>query len=247
MPKILPSQVVAAIDSMFGPSRNELDERRVTYVYRAEVHALLALLDEVPRELIDLPATSYLELMRCRAALATALVRWNAGNEMNAALDVGGRDAVERIRRLMKECRDEVPPPQPELPFISDADIRLGIEDRIRAAWTDFGANEWMGSTVFAASALEALLLWALKRNSQARRHKRPLDELHLADLIQLAADNRIVDATAQQQALLAKDARNLIHPGKALRSGQECNKATSLTALAAVYRVIDQLKAPNL
>jgi hypothetical protein len=29
---------------------------------------------------------------------------------------------VERIRRLMKQCHDELPPTEPDLPFISDAD-----------------------------------------------------------------------------------------------------------------------------
>ena len=180
MSKVLPSQLVEAIDSLFGANRKELDGRAVTHVYRAEVHALLALLDEVPRELIDLPTVEYLEFTRCRAVLATSLVRWNLG-DIAPARDVGGRDAVERIRRLMKRCNDELPHAEPELPFISDADIRLGIEDRIHAAWTDFNAREWMGTTVFAGAALEALLLWALKRVKLAETPKRPLDELHLA------------------------------------------------------------------
>ena len=47
----------------------------------------------------------------------------------------------------MKRCNDELPHAEPELPFISNADIRLGIEDRIHAAWTDFNAREWMGTT----------------------------------------------------------------------------------------------------
>src|ERR1700694_3336247 len=148
--RVLPPQVVEAIDSLFGPNRGELDGRAITHVYRAEVHALLALLDEVPRELVDLRSSEYLEFTRCRAVLATSLARWNLG-DITPARDVGGKDAVERIRRLMKQCQDELPPAEPELPFISDADIRLGIEDRIQAAWTDFNAREWMGSTVFAA------------------------------------------------------------------------------------------------
>ena len=60
---------------------------------------------------------------------------------------------------------------------------------------------------------------------------------------ISLAFANGVIDAATEKQAGLAKDARNLVHPGKALRSGEACNKATALTALAAVYRVIDQLK----
>ena len=245
MPKILPSHVVTAIDSMFGPTRNELDSRAVTHVYRAEVHALLALLDEVPRELIDLSSVDYLEFSRCRSVLATSAVRWNVG-DMLPARDVGGKDAVERIRRLMRQCHDELPPVEPELPFIADIDIRLGIEDRIRAAWTDFNAREWMGATVFAGAALEALLLWALKQVSLRPTPKKRLDELHLADLIRLATENGVIDAACEQQASLARDARNLVHPGKALRSGGSCNKTTALTGLTAVYRVIDRLKATH-
>lgn len=242
MPKVLPSQIISAIDGMFGPSRSEIDSGVVTNVYRAEVHALLSLLDEVPAELIDLASTDYLEFSRCRAVLTTSLALWNIG-DTRPARDVGGRDAVERIRRLMKQCHDELPPPKPELPFIADTDVRLGIEDRIRAAWTDFHAHEWMGATVFAGAVLEALLLWALKQVTLSSAPKRPLDQLHLAELISLATSNGVIDAATEQQAGLAKDARNLIHPGRALRSGEACNKATALAALAAVYRLIDQLK----
>ena len=243
MPKVVPSQVVEAIDSLFGANRSELDGRAVTHVYRAEVHALLALLDEVPRELIDLGSVEYLEFTRCSAVLATSLVRWNLG-DIAPARDVGGKDAVERIRRLMKQCHDELPSAKPELPFISDPDIRLGIEDRIHAAWTDFNAREWMGATVFAGAALEALLLWALTHTKLSETARRPPDELQLADLIRLAVKNRVIDEACGRQAALAKDARNLIHPGRALRSGEACNKTTALTALTAVYRLIDELKS---
>jgi len=173
--------------------------------------------------------------------LSTSLALWNGGDG-RPARDVGGKDPVERIRRLMKQCHDELPSPEPELPFIVDDDIRFGIEDRIRAAWTDFNAREWMGATVFAGAALEALLLWALKQRPLANMPKRPLDQLHLTDLISLAASNDLIDTGTEQQAGLAKDARNLVHPGRAL-SGDACNKATALAALAAVYRLIEQLK----
>lgn len=242
MPKVLPSQVFEAIDSLFGPNRNELNSGAVTIVYRTEVHTLLALLDDVPRELIDLGPVDYLEFTRCRAALATSLAQWNFG-DITPAKNVGARDPVERIRRLLKQCHDELPQDEPEVAFISDIDVRLGIEDRLHAAWTDFSSREWMGATVFAGAALEALLLWALKSASLSDIPKRPLDELHLVDLIRLAVANGVIDEPSARQAALAKDARNLIHPGKALRSGEYCNKATALTALAAVYRVIDELR----
>jgi hypothetical protein len=100
-----------------------------------------------------------------------------------------------------------------------------------------------MGATVLAGAALEALLLWALKRVTLAKVAKRSLEELHLADLIDLAVTNAVIGEACARQAGLARDARNLIHPGRALRSGDSCNKTTALTAVTAVYRVIDDLK----
>jgi len=226
MLKIVPSQIVEAIDEYFGPSRQELDEQAVNHAKRAEVQALLSLLDEVPPELIDLPFREYLDFNRCRGVLSTALVMWNIGGTMPAKA-VGGRDPVRLIRRLMSQCRDELPPYESELPFITDIDARHHIEAR---------------ATVFAGAAIEALLLWALKRPGslqQTDSAKRSFDELFLAQLIEAAAKARLISRETEAQAVLAKDARNLMHPGKAVRSGAECSRATALAALAGLYRVI--------
>jgi hypothetical protein len=59
-----------------------------------------------------------------------------------------------------------------------------------------------------------------------------------------LAVKNQVIDEACERQAALAKDARNLIHPGKALRSGEVFDKTTALTAFTAVYRVINELRA---
>ena len=75
MPSILPSQIVAAIDSMFGPNRNEIDGGAVQHVHKVQVHALLSMLDDVPPALIDLNAQDYLEFSQSRAVLATKLRR----------------------------------------------------------------------------------------------------------------------------------------------------------------------------
>jgi hypothetical protein len=157
---------------------------------------------------------------------------------------VGGKDVIERIRRLMLKCRDQLPPPEPELPFIAEDDTRLGIEDRIRAAWTDFNACEWMGATILAGHVIEALLLWAVKKKSVGAPFRKPPDELHLPHLIAEAEERGIISAECKQLANLAKDARNLIHPGKATRSGTVCSKATALISLSAVYKIAEDLKS---
>ena len=129
------------------------------------------------------------------------------------------------------------------LPFIDNADILLGIEDRLRAAWTDFDAREWMGATVFAGAALELFLLWALKRDLHAAESKRPLDELHLADLIDLATKYRVIDEASARASVSREGCAQPYSSRQSITLGEACSKATALTALAAVYRVIDDLK----
>jgi hypothetical protein len=167
---------------------------------------------------------------------------WNVGGVQQAE-QVGGRDPVACIRRLLAQCRDYVPPLTPELPFIPDDDVRLGLEDRIQAAWRGFHADEWMGATVLAGHVVEALLLWAIEQKGSTISQS-DLDRSGLKALTVEAAKLGLVRADTRQQADLARDARNLVHPGKAKRSGATCNKATALQALAAVYKVVDDLKS---
>lgn len=236
MPSVLPSQIVAAINAMFGEGRPEINSNAVRHHYQNEVRALLQLMEDVPSTLIVLPFADYLELTRCRAVLATAVAKWSV-DDITAAHAVGGKDPVERIRRLMAKCADELPPPEPILEFIKDDEIRIGIEEQIRAAWTDFQASEWIGATVLAGAALEAILYWAMKNRMDKA------NEATLAQLIERGRSANIISQETKQQAGLAKDARNLIHPGKSDQLSTKCSRATALTALAAVYRVSDDLR----
>jgi hypothetical protein len=69
---VLPSQVVQAIEEMFGSNRSEIYSTAINQIHQVDVQTLLALLDEVPRELINLPWQEYRELKHCQANLATA-------------------------------------------------------------------------------------------------------------------------------------------------------------------------------
>jgi len=111
--RVVPSEVVQAIEMLIGPRSNDLDDRRLQVKYFPEVKSILALLDDVPAQLIDLPFEAYLELTRCRAVLAATVARWEVGDTALVVRDVGGKDAVERIRRLMTQCHDTLPPREP--------------------------------------------------------------------------------------------------------------------------------------
>jgi len=239
MPKLLPSQVATAIDQLFGSNRSELNDGTINGNQRAQVHTLLLLLDQIPDNLIDLPFNDFLEFSSCRGSLATALARWNVGDTSRVHPHLA-RDPVERIRRLLLQCRDKPPELASELPFIKDLDLQRGIQDQIAAAWTDYQAQEWMGATVFPGAALEAILLWAVKTRTQVPAAK--ADKMRLGELIQAAATANLISTSTATQAGLAQDARNLVHPGRVARKGVACSKATALTAHAGLFTVIQDL-----
>ncbi len=59
---------------------------------------------------------------------------------------------------------------------------------------------------------------------------------------IEVAAHLRIIGERTAEQARLAKDYRNLIHPAAAIRLKEECHRGTALGAAGAVEFVIRDL-----
>jgi hypothetical protein len=241
VPRVVPSEVVAAIDRLFGSSRRELDVGMIRFAHRDQVRTLLSLLDRVPDELITVPFADYTEYLQCQSALISALSIWDVGDQDRPVKNVGSKDPVERLRRILTGCPDEIPPPCPKLAFIPDPSARASVQEDIRAAWIDFRAGEWKGATVFAATAVEALLFWQLKGRDDLQQPER-LDKLHLAEFIAEAQRLSIITTATADKAKLATDARNLIHAGKVSRTGLTCTKATALMALAALEAVTEEL-----
>jgi hypothetical protein len=231
---------VRAIDGLFGAGRNEVDESAIRLPHSDEVRTLLSLLDQVPVDLITVSFADYTEYLRCRSALTSALVLWDQGRNLPVKA-VGMKDPVERIRRILATCPDEVPPPHPDLDFIPDPSARASIEEDIRAAWIDFRAGEWKGATVFAANAVETMLFWVLKGRPDLKKAE-GFDRLHLPQYVEEAGRLEIIGKTAVDQASLAIDGRNLLHAGKVARTGTTCSKATALAALAALEFVMTDL-----
>jgi hypothetical protein len=239
MSDVKPSQVADAVRRLFGNSANDLDTGRPNYTKQVEVRALLSLLDNVPRELLALPFDELLEFERCCAALTTILPSWNLGHTV-ALPSVAGKNPIERIRILLLKCPDELPRPEPELWFMTDDALRVETEAKLRAAWVNFKASEWLGATVFAGCALEAMLLWDVTHRGQVS--ETTANKKHLTDLIDIARKADLITALGADLAHAARDGRDLLHPGRAAREGTQCSKATSLTALVAVAQVAEEL-----
>lgn len=245
MPRVLPSEVVAAIDALFGANRSVMEDRAISISHQDQVRTLLELLNQIPSELLTLPSTIYVEYLTFRSALASAVVRWGVGDADWRVTTRHRGDAAARIRDILLKCPDRISPPMPDLLFIPDGNARQAAQGFIQAAWQDFRAEEWVGATLFAATAAETLLFWGLKGRQDFVNHKK-LETEGLKSLVKHALSCGLIGESTANQASACADGRNLIHPGKVARTGLQCGRGTALAALAALeFVTIDLTKSP--
>jgi hypothetical protein len=144
------------------------------------------------------------------------------------------------------------------LQFIPDPALRDSIRIDVGAADQALHNGEWKAATVLAGAAIEAILHWKLGQLSQTERNKgvsaavsqgklkqKPptdLNEWTLKHFIAIAGELGLIEPTTVAAATLARDFRNLIHPGAAARRAEVCDRATALSALAGLEHVIRDL-----
>jgi hypothetical protein len=169
-----------------------------------------------------------------------------------------GEDPITLLYSLLLKCPDAAPTSETTgLDFISDEaqrrDLRTDKSDVDRA----LSNGEWKAATVLAGSLVEALLLWALQqrqddiasaieailgRGGQLPRASRALEDWNLHEYIEVSAKLSIIGDTTAAQCRLAKDFRNLIHPGVEKRRSVKCGRSEALAAASAVECVVRDL-----
>lgn len=248
MKSVMPSQVVATIDSLFPHAAREtvglLDASHST-----RLRGLCNLVGAIPVELIQCSDADYSAFVLAVATIEETLAQWQSRGAVGAMPPSGGADAVTTLRRILAQLPDEHPPAaHAEFVFIPSAELRESIRTDVGAAHRANNQAEWKAATVLAGAAIEALLHWRLSRETPAaiaaasRAPKRDLNDYVLNDYIHVAEDLNIIPAKTATAALLAKDYRNLIHPGRAVRLSQKCSRSTSFQALGALEAVIEAL-----
>jgi hypothetical protein len=267
MPRVVPSQVRELIEAVFPPeSVSSGHGAHLPQDASTQLAAILALLEKLPDDLLTLEGRDYSAYAMAVETIRHQLNRWVQGDHRYMPLvnakDGRLRNPVLVIYEALKACPDEVPSPTTvALTFVGDTALRASIRSDISAANRDFVNGEWKGATVLAGSATEALLLWALQeaenRNAGAiaaavaglvtaktlavKPTPNP-ERWDLSALIEVAVQLKLIRGDTAQQARLAKDFRNLIHPGRAARLKQICDRGTALSALAAVELVARDL-----
>jgi hypothetical protein len=114
---------------------------------------------------------------------------------------------------------------------------------------------EWKAATVLAGAAIEALLHWRLQEPPpdvaavdravtllKKRMTFSDIDRWDLDQFIEVAAHLKLLEPDTYSAAKLAQNFRNLIHPGRAARLAQTCDRGTAYSAITALEHVVRDL-----
>ncbi len=250
MARIVPSQVVEIINSMFPFTATQRDHESVSLDFSSQesLAGIVHLIDQIPPELIHLKDTDYINFIVNLEAIRSAVKSWEQRGNVNPLKFLprfNRLNPITIVRRALEKCPDEFPSSSvTELLFISDIELRDSIRMDISTAEEAFRNGAWKASTVLAGSAIEALLLWRLKQEdpNKITIDANKLDGMDLHHLIEASKAIGIIKPETYTLALLAKGFRNLIHPGRSIRLGERCNKGTAYTALAALEHIVNDL-----
>ena len=266
MPRVVPSQIVEFIDQTIPKAKKQTDlGGRPFSLNRTDQHpcvALVKLIDQLPGELLVMPGQHYIELVASVEAIKDTLEIWKLRDHGFSQIPgLGEYNPVSFIRRALSMCPDEIPSKDTvELIFIEEDDLRENLRIDISNTNQALSSGEWKATTVLAGSVVEALLLWRLNQFEEEELNTARtslvndetlssdpggnLDRWHLHSFIEVAARLEIIGNDTAQQARLAREYRNLIHPGREQRLGQKCDRGTALAAVAAVERVVSDLSS---
>lgn len=223
-----------------------------------------ALADQIPGELLTMESALYALFISAKGHIRHRLVYWatsdpNRGHDLGVMPGQPEQIPVTVIRDALAKCEDESPAPATsELNFIADPDLRTNLRNDIGAINRALVKGEWKAATVLAGSAIEALLLCDLQNRRQAtfpaavtalvanhtfqQQPSSDPEEWTLHHYVEIEAHLGIIKPDTVTEARLAKKFRNLIHPGRAQRLGQKCDRGTALASVAALDHVVRDL-----
>lgn len=259
MPRVVPSLVVELIDRAFPWAVTQGPEKtcRIMAEHDGVLSAIVSMVDAIPADLIALTPSDYSNYIAATWTIRAQLDSWRAHGKtgsMDRIIGIDKRNPVTVLREGLSKCPDEPTLiSAKEFAFVTDVDLRQSLLADLGAVSRALSNGEWKAATVLGGSCLEALLLWAatemINRNpagfsaavTQAvnrQLNKRPPgnpEEWVLYQLIEVCLDLGVITPNTATQARLAKDFRNLIHPGVAQRRAAECNVGTAMAARAAL------------
>jgi len=260
------------ISAMHGRKTSSLSRHEVKHFTMddlPQLSAILRLVRGIPENLIVLEGAAYARYVACIAEIESIVMVLQQRGESDLHTQVIQRSyyvsddnywiSVDDLRDLLAKCPDQYPNQEiAALAFIDDKDLRSDLRMDINDMEKALVNGEWKNTTVMAGAVMEALLLWVIQHrdpkdvqdaalravNAKTLDKPPPSDPSNwgLPQFIEVAGELKILGSDAVKQARLAQDFRNLIHPGRALRKGQKCDRSTALSAVAAVAHTVKAL-----
>jgi len=249
MAHAVPSQVCDLIAEIFPDLATEQAAMGQSGNRRAnDVRAVLDLLARIPEELIRLSAKDSALFWANLSALRNEWEDRNPSNNQVFSRPIGRAEhtSLFEIKRLLAKCPDEASAPDTTgLKFLPDDLFREGLRTDLSSANSALMNHEYKATAVLGGSVVEALLLWALEQEGEPKVRatakgapKKGLNHWELGPMIEAAHACKLISDVTKQQAELAQNFRNLIHPGRQARLQETCDRGSALGTLAAVEKV---------
>ncbi len=259
MPRIVPSEIVLVIEQSFPYTIKGDPNAQLDRSHAGSIAAIIRLVEELPEELITISGADYIQFIQAFETMRSTYGTWSTIGRSEHSENARAAAALTALRKSLKQLPDQqVPATTATLAFVTDVVLRESIRVDIASAYQALHNCEWKAATVLSSAAVEALLLWAVDAKTSAERataiavavSKRALksaptgalDRWGLHALIEVAGELGLIEDEALRQARCGRDARNLIHPGKAMRDGQYCDRATAFAACSALEYAIKSL-----
>ncbi|MDO8207832.1 MAG: hypothetical protein Q7T38_08440 [Gallionella sp.] len=127
--------------------------------------------------------------------------------------------------------------------YITAKEFRESLEADYAEMKKCVAAEAWKSVQVLAGSIVESLLIDYLSANQNAARTKKDPLKLDLAEAITICREEKVLSDRTADLCSVVKSYRNLIHPGRMVRLGEQPpNMGSATVALALIDMITDDL-----
>jgi len=127
--------------------------------------------------------------------------------------------------------------------YITAKEFRESLEADYAEMKKCVTAEAWKSVQVLAGSIVESLLIDYLSANQNAARTKKDPLKLDLAEAITICREEKVLSDRTADLCSVVKSYRNLIHPGRMVRLGEQPpNMGSATVALALIDMITDDL-----
>jgi len=147
MPRVLPSDVVRMIDTVFSWAPSGNAKYQVQWSMRGDLNAVLVLVDKVPDSILQLSSEQFADFIWAQSSLRSVVKSLETGQVSLAGgvswPMVRNRNALSTLRDLLSNCPDEtVSETVSTLSYLNEPELIQDIRLDISSAEASFNEGE---------------------------------------------------------------------------------------------------------